>query len=1795
MSYVETEKANFRALARGGLTTEYFFLACYVDYTTSEYVLGSGPTSLTAAYDQLAEANSYDLYSRAHAAGEFGSESLVSESVYQAVLDQAVWDAESALSGAIEGRESVVFLAPMGAYHAIAIEAWRVIEQWDVQTVDGTVNAVRYGADPGDPEHTQTLANLKTRITTAATSDAFANNRIANVSGLQAYYTTIGAYEDITPDDGQTTTFTPAQPLPMRPCANGTAVPNPRDNRMLVQDCEVLLALKDTLAGTATLNWSTSTAISSWDGVTTGGTPSRVTRLVLTNKSLTGTIPPELAQLTGLTELKLDNNRLTGCIPLPLLQISNHDLDDLSLSYCGDPPPTPGGLSTSQADGTYTISWDAVTGADLYEVQHRAGTDADWVALPTTASTSATYSPEGGALCGPIEFRVRARGDGITFIPDWSEPTSASEVASTATSGLITDCELLLSIKGTLAGTSTLNWSMDTGIASWDGVTIGGTPSRITQLDLRINRLNGSIPSQIGSLDKLQQLYLGHNQLTGAIPPELGNLTELTQLWLNINQLTGPIPARLGDLTALVGLGLHYNRLTEEIPAELGNLTELEQMFLENNRLVGAIPLQLGGLDLSFISLAGNSLTGCIPVGLRDVRDNDLNTLGLAYCGAPPAPADLSVDLTAEAFSVEWSAVTGAASYEIKYRIAGSEAAWVTRPTTANTSGTFTPTGDSPCSGTYEFQVRAQGDGKGYEATWGAAAETTGTCNNVPAFGEESYAFSIAEDAALDAAVGSVSATDDDTGDTLTYAFTDEDTVEKFTIASATGAITVAVALDYETTPSYTLSVQVNDGNGGTASAEVVITVTNVPEGLPAAPTEVEVSLSGNTFTVTWGEVSGANEYEAQYRKDASEDWTSLEAVMSTSTAYTAAGVLNCGTTYDFQVRSHGDGETHLADWGEFSAPVSELVETDTCNNVPAFGEESYAFSIAEDAALDAAVGSVSATDDDTGDTLTYAFTDEDTVEKFAIASATGAITVAVALDYETTPFYTLSVQVNDGNGGTASAEVVITVTNVPEGLSAAPSEVEVSLSGNTFTVTWGEVSGANEYEAQYRKDASEDWTSLEAVMSTSTAYTAAGVLNCGTTYDFQVRSHGDGETHLADWGEFSAPVSELVETDTCNNVPAFGEESYAFSIAEDAALDAAVGSVSATDDDTGDTLTYAFTDEDTVEKFAIASATGAITVAVALDYETTPSYTLSVQVNDDNGGTASAEVVVTVTNVPEGLPPMPASLSVSLIDSTFSFTWDTVANAAKYRVQFHTGDGNWADAATDITGTSASFSPSDGPACGTTYSFQVLPFGDGVTYIEDWGTASDSESVTTDACNQIPAFTNAPYSFSVFEDAEVGYEVGTVTAEDLDTDDTLSFSISEGNEAGKFNISSSTGAITVAVALDYETTPSYTLNVQVNDDNGGISSSSVSISIIPLTCSNGVVVADVADNAGLVGDCQALLDGKQTLAGSAVLSWSARTAIANWDGIVLGGTPKRVTDLQLGSRGLSGSIPSTLGSLSNLTKLYLFNNQLSGAIPTQLGSLSNLTHLFLNSNRLTGSIPKEIGEISTLTNLSLGSNQLTESIPAELGRLSNLTSLVLNNNSLTGDLPTELGSLSSLQILWLQENQLSGTIPTELGALSNLTQLLLGYNQLTGSIPAELADLNNLESLQLKGNQLSGCIPPALRSVAKNDLNQIGLLNCAPAPQGLSVSLSDGTFSITWNAVTGASQFEVQYRTDSEEDWVSLPATAGTSSTFSPDGGPACGKTFEFQVRSFGDGATYGAAWGVSSDEVSQATSACS
>ncbi len=198
---------------------------------------------------------------------------------------------------------------------------------------------------------------------------------------------------------------------------------------------------------------------------------------------------------------------------------------------------------------------------------------------------------------------------------------------------------------------------------------------------------------------------------------------------------------------------------------------------------------------------------------------------------------------------------------------------------------------------------------------------------------------------------------------------------------------------------------------------------------------------------------------------------------------------------------------------------------------------------------------------------------------------------------------------------------------------------------------------------------------------------------------------------------------------------------------------------------------------------------------------------------------------------------------------------------------------------------------------------------------------------------------------------------------------------------------------------------------------------------------------------AELLADCNTLLPLKATLAGSATLNWSENEAIGSWNGITVGGSPERVTGLGLSSKGLTGSIPSGLGDLSNLTTLNLSGNQLTGSIPSGLGDLSNLGTLNLSGNQLSGAIPSELGDLSSLTTLDLSTNQLHGVIPSDLGDLSILGTLNLSGNRLSGPIPSRLGNLSNLNVLDLSGNDLDWEIPEELNQLDKLEQVWLNGN----------------------------------------------------------------------------------------------------------------------------------------------------
>ncbi|XP_030543926.1 leucine-rich repeat receptor protein kinase HPCA1-like isoform X1 [Rhodamnia argentea] len=160
--------------------------------------------------------------------------------------------------------------------------------------------------------------------------------------------------------------------------------------------------------------------------------------------------------------------------------------------------------------------------------------------------------------------------------------------------------------------------------------------TELTSLDLSLNKgLNGSIPTQFGSLQNLNILILAGCSLSGSIPNELGNLTKLTFLALNSNNFSGNVPASLGKLSKLYWLDVSENQLTGSLPVSAGNTPGLDLLLncnhfhFSKNQLSGTIPEKLFSSNMSLIHILfdDNKFNGSIPSTLGLVRT--LNALRL--------------------------------------------------------------------------------------------------------------------------------------------------------------------------------------------------------------------------------------------------------------------------------------------------------------------------------------------------------------------------------------------------------------------------------------------------------------------------------------------------------------------------------------------------------------------------------------------------------------------------------------------------------------------------------------------------------------------------------------------------------------------------------------------------------------------------------------------------------------------------------------------------------------------------------------------------------------------------------------------------------------------------------------------------------------------------------------------------------------------------------------------------------------------------------------------------------------
>jgi len=75
----------------------------------------------------------------------------------------------------------------------------------------------------------------------------------------------------------------------------------------------------------------------------------------------------------------------------------------------------------------------------------------------------------------------------------------------------------------------------------------------------------------------------------------------------------------------------------------------------------------------------------------------------------------------------------------------------------------------------------------------------------------------------------------------------------------------------------------------------------------------------------------------------------------------------------------------------------------------------------------------------------------------------------------------------------------------------------------------------------------------------------------------------------------------------------------------------------------------------------------------------------------------------------------------------------------------------------------------------------------------------------------------------------------------------------------------------------------------------------------------------------------------------------------------------RKVANISLQGRGLSGKLSPAIGDLKSLSGLYLHYNSISGEIPAEIANLTEVVDLYLNVNNFSGIIPSEIGHMAGL------------------------------------------------------------------------------------------------------------------------------------------------------------------------------------------------------------------------------------
>ncbi|MEM7596474.1 MAG: Ig-like domain-containing protein [Pseudomonadota bacterium] len=787
--------------------------------------------------------------------------------------------------------------------------------------------------------------------------------------------------------------------------------------------------------------------------------------------------------------------------------------------------------------------------------------------------------------------------------------------------------------------------------------------------------------------------------------------------------------------------------------------------------------------------------------------------------------------------------------------VAGEESGPQNGTVNMATDGSFTYTPDEDFTGQDSFTYQVD-DGNG-GLTTATVNITIEAENDAPV--ADNVAVSTDEDSALDGSVAG--AASDVDGDDLTFALVEG---EGFGPSNGTvtmggdGSFTYTPEDDFNGQDSFTY--QVDDGNGGTTTA--IVTVTVDPANDDPLANDVDVSVDEDD-AIEGSLVEETSDIDG-------DDLTFSLVTGEEEGPFNGDVVVNADGSYTYTPDADFNGEdsfTYQVDDGNGGITIASVTVTvDPVNDDPEANDVEV--SVDEDNTLEGTLAE-EAFDLD-GDDLTFAVVVGDGEEVI-----TGPFNGDVSVNEDGTYSYTpgenfngtdsFTYVVDDGNGGTATGTVSITVNAVNDDPVIDEENSDLGVSGDEDNAITGTIVATDVDDDTLEFALAEGGAPNNGNLSLDGegGYSYFPGVNFNGTDSFTVE--------VTDGNGGSTTVTVDINVDPVNDDPEIDEETSDLDVSGDEDTDI-TGTIVASDVD-DDTLDFALAEGGAPNNGDVTfDEEGGYTYTPGENFNGTDSFT--VEVTDGNGGSTTVTIDVTVDPVNDDpvIDVENSDLDVSGDEDTEITGTIVATDVDGDDLTFGLAESEGGGTGDDLVrgGSFVASEPTNGElTLNSDGSFTYVPDDDfnGTDSFDyevsdgNGGTATGTVNITVDPVNDDP--TAGDVSVSTDEDTDLE---GSVASEAFDVDgDDLTFAVVQSGEEEEGDSGPSNGSVVMDEDGSFTYTPNANFNgtdsftYVVDDGNGGTATGTVNITV------NAVNDLPVADDLSFDGVEDDKVDGQVT------------------------------------------------------------------------------------------------------------------------------------------------------------------------------------------------------------------------------------------------------------------------------------------------------------------------------------------